>query len=65
LIQVVGHSGALLESKPFFLEDRGFQSRSSRYVGTLSKSLTSSCYMRLGEKLRFSIRAVVGSAYEW
>ena len=45
-------------------EGRGFDSRSSRHVGTLGKSLTYSCLWRFGVKLRHSIRAVVGSASE-
>src|SRR6218665_2952275 len=45
-------------------EDRGFDSRSSRHVGTLGKSFTCSCLWRFGVKLRYSIRAVVGSASE-
>ena len=39
-------------------EGRGFDSHSSRYVGTLGKSLTHSCLWRFGVKLRHSIRAV-------
>ena len=35
-----------------------FESRSSRHVGTLGKSITRSCLWRLGAKLRHSIRAV-------
>src|SRR6218665_3940134 len=42
---------------------RGFDSRSSRHVGTLGKSFTCSC-LCFGVKLRYSIRAVVGSASE-
>jgi len=38
----------------------GFESHSSRHVGTLSKSLTRSCLWRFGVKLRHSIRAVSG-----
>ena len=45
-------------------ESRWFDSRSSRHVGTtLGKSFTYSC-LRFGMKLRYSIRAVVGSASE-
>ena len=40
-------------------EGRGFESRSSSYVGTLGKSLlTRNCLWRFGVKLRNSIRAV-------
>ena len=39
-------------------EDRGFDSRSSRHVGTLGKSLTRSSLWRFGVKLRHSIRAL-------
>src|SRR6218665_416649 len=38
----------------------GFQSRSSRRVGTLGKSLTHSCLWRFGAKQRHSSRAVSG-----
>ena len=37
---------------------RGLESRSSRHVGTLGKSLTHSCLWRFDVKLRHSIRAV-------
>src|SRR6218665_1870823 len=36
----------------------GFESRSSRHVGTLGKSFTRSCLWRFSLKLRHSIRAV-------
>jgi len=39
-------------------EGRGFESRSSRHVVTLDKSLTRSCRWRFDVKLRHSIRAV-------
>src|SRR6218665_1545787 len=42
-------------------EGSGFDSRSSRHVGTLGKSLTHSCLWRFGVKLRHSIRAVSGA----
>ena len=42
-------------------EGRGFNSRSSRHIGTLGKSLTQSCLWRFGMKLRHSIRAVSGA----
>src|SRR6218665_2390599 len=38
-------------------EGHGFESRSSRHVGTLDKSFTHSCLWRFGVKLRHSIRA--------
>ena len=38
----------------------GFDPRSSRHVGTLSKSFTHSCLLRFGVKFRHSIRAVSG-----
>src|SRR6218665_1410906 len=58
----VGRDGALVKSQP---EGRGFDSRSSRQVGTSGKSFTDSCLpMRFGVKLRYCIRAVVGSASE-
>src|SRR6218665_28269 len=40
---------------------RGCESRSSRHVGTLSKSLTRSYLWRFGVKLPHSIRAVSGA----
>src|SRR6218665_1200074 len=42
-------------------EGRGFNSRSSRHIGTLGKSLTRGCLWRFGMKLRHSIRAVSGA----
>ena len=61
-VGTVGRDGALVKSQP---EGRGFDSRSSRHVGTSGKSFTDSCLpMRLGVKLRYCIRAVVGSASE-
>ena len=39
----------------------GFDSRSSRHVGTLGKSFTHSCLWRFGVKFRHSIRAVSGA----
>ena len=42
-------------------EDRGLDSRSSRHVGTLGKSLTHSCLWRFGVKLLHNIRAVSGA----
>ena len=39
----------------------GFESRSSRHVGTLGKSFTRSFLWRFGVKLRHSIRAVSGA----
>src|SRR6218665_3689119 len=40
---------------------RGFDSRSSRHVGTLGKSFARSCPWRFCVKLRHSIRAVLGA----
>jgi len=45
----------------FQSEGCGFDSRSSRHVGTLFKSLTRSCLLRFGVKLRHTIRAVSGA----
>ena len=39
-------------------DGRGFESRSSRHVGTLGKFLTCSCLWRFGVKLPHSFRAV-------
>src|SRR6218665_3306852 len=40
---------------------RGFESRSSRHIGTLGKSLTRNCLWYFGVKLQHSIRAVSGA----
>ena len=40
---------------------QGFDSRSSRHVGTLGKSFIHGCLWRFGVKLRHSIRAVPGA----
>ena len=56
--------GILRISKKIFTfqpECRGFESSSSRPVGTLGKSLTRSCLWRFGVKLRHSNRAVSGT----
>ena len=42
-------------------EGRGFESRYSRHVGTLGKSLTRSCLWCFGVKLRHNIGAVSGA----
>src|SRR6218665_1827598 len=39
----------------------GFESGSSRHVGTLGTSLTHSCLWHFGVKLQYSIRAVSGA----
>src|SRR6218665_2394286 len=41
---------------------RGFESRCSRHVRTMSKSFAGSCLWRFGEKLRHSIPAVSGAS---
>ena len=41
---------------------RGFESSSSRHIGTLGKSLTRSCLWRFGMKLRHSIWVVADSS---
>ena len=53
-----GCGGSLVDSTPFVLKGRGFESRSSLHAGTLGKSFTRSCLWRFGVKLRRSIRAV-------
>src|SRR6218665_2983422 len=53
--------GALVESMPFRPEGHGFDSRSSRHVGTLGKSFTHSCLRCFGVNFRHSIRAVSGA----
>src|SRR6218665_3516648 len=50
--------GRIGRVEAFRQEDRGYESRSSRHVGTLGKSLTHRCLWRFGVKLRHSIRAV-------
>src|SRR6218665_2180263 len=57
---IVGRGGALVESMPL-TGGCGFESRSSRHVETLGKSLTRSCLWRFSVKLRHSIRAVSGA----
>ena len=55
------------KSKTVFLprmytyKGHGFDSRSSRHVGTLGKFLTHNSLWRFGVKLRHSIRAVLGA----
>src|SRR6218665_2369078 len=49
------------KDEAFRTEGRGFESRSSRHIGTLGKSLTRSCLWRFGVKLRNSLRAVSGT----
>ena len=44
--------------KAFRLKGRGFESRSSHYVGTMGKPFTHSCLWRFGVKFRHSICAV-------
>ena len=39
----------------------GFDSRSSRHVGTIGKFLTHSCLWRFGMKFQHSVRAVSGA----
>ena len=45
----------------FSQKGHGFDSRSSRHVGTLGKSFIHSCLWRFGMKFRHSIRAVSGA----
>ena len=45
----------------FHPKGRGFESHSSRHVGTLGKSFTRSCLLRFGMKLQHSICAVSGA----
>src|SRR6218665_1090046 len=44
-------------------EGRGFESSSSRGIGTLGKFLTHSCLWRFGVKLRHSIPSVSGALH--
>ena len=56
----MGHGGALVESMTFNRSlGRGFDSCSSRHVGTLGK-----LPVRFGVNLRYNIRAAVGNASE-
>src|SRR6218665_24580 len=57
---IVGHVWRTGRVDAFCPKSHGFESRSSRHVGTLGKSLTHSCLWRLGVKLRHKIRAVLG-----
>ena len=45
----------------FRSKGHGFDSRSSRHLGTLGKSFTHSCLLRFGVKFRHSVRAVSGA----
>src|SRR6218665_426236 len=45
----------------FSPKGHGFDSRTNRHVGTLSKSFTHSCLWHFGMKCRHSIRAVSGA----
>jgi len=47
--------------RPFGTDSRGFESRSSRHVGTFGKSLTRNCLWRFGVKLWHSIRTLSGA----
>ena len=51
----------IVRVEAFRPEGRGLESRSSRYEGTLGKSITHSCLWRFGVKLRHSIRSVSGA----
>jgi len=57
-LPIVGLTGRFVAYR---LKGRVFESRSSRYVGTLGKSFTRSCLWRFGLKLRHSIRVVSGA----
>ena len=62
VINIVGHGGFNVgRFVAFRPKVHGFESRSSRHVGTLGKSSTCSCLWRFGMKLRHSIRAVLGA----
>ena len=60
LCMCVGH-GLVGWVDAFRPKGRGFESRSSRHIGTLGKSFTRSCLWRLGVKLQHSIRVVSGA----
>ena len=55
---MVGSGGTLVEVDTFRQEGRGFESLSSRQLGTLGKSFTCSCLWHFGVKLRHNIHAV-------
>ena len=60
-LSFVGRGWRIGRVDAFRLKGYGFDSRSSRHVGTLGKCFTSSCVWRFGVKLRHSIRAVSGA----
>src|SRR6218665_3870889 len=60
LKHITGTWWRIVRVEAFQPEDCGFESRSSRHIGTLRKSLTHSCLWRYGVKLRHSILALSG-----
>ena len=55
--RIVGHVWRIGRVDAFSPKGHGFDSHSSRHIGTLGKSFTHSCF---GVKFRHSIRAVSG-----
>ena len=58
---IVGRVWRIGRVDAFRPKGHGFDSRSSRHVGTLGKSFTHSCLWCFGVKFRHSIRAVSGA----
>src|SRR6218665_2957101 len=57
----VGRGWCIGRVDTFCPKGYGFDSRSSRHVGTLGKSFSHSCLWRFGVKFRHSFRAVSGA----
>ena len=60
-VRLVGHGWHIGGVDTFRPKGHGFDSCSSRHVGTLGKSFTHSCLWRFGVKFQHSIRAVSGA----
>ena len=60
-IGFVGHWWRIGRVDALHPKSHGFDSRSSRHVGTLGKSFTQSCLWQFGMKFQHSIRAVSGA----
>ena len=60
-VDSVGHVWRIGKVDAFRPKGHGFDSRSSRHVGTLGKSFIHSCLWHFGMKFRHSICAVSGA----
>ena len=59
LLKMVGRVWHIGRVDAFRPKDHGLDSRSSRHIGTLGKSLTHNCLWHIGMKFQHSIRAVL------